>query len=185
MAEAGNADATGKPWNLVVNNIMNKVTKIVVMDKIKFPQHCGHMFCQFYNLVEIEGWDKIDTSEVLTMTDMFLDCQSLKTIDLRYWDMSKVQSMFYFARGCKSLTTIYTSKKSTSFVEELPSLTGTKSTMTVPRYLNGKKFEEYTAYAGGRDGIADGTKTGFNGLSLTGYRYWYAGKGGYLTYKEK
>jgi surface protein len=64
--------------------------------------------------VSFEGGDRLflelihmcDTSEIENMMYMFLNCTSLKILDLSSWDVSNVKSMYGMFRNCNSLTSL-------------------------------------------------------------------------------
>ena len=49
----------------------------------------------------------LNTSEVSDMSDMFMFCQSLKSIDINGFDVSKLVTAEAMFNNCKNLTTIY------------------------------------------------------------------------------
>jgi len=64
----------------------------------------------FYNcqaLETIEGLENLNTSNVVYMYSMFVNCFQLKTLIFDKWDVSKVADMSDMFYNCSSLTTIY------------------------------------------------------------------------------
>ena len=64
------------------------------------------MFNQDYNLVQINGLENFDTSNVTDMECMFVHCRSLTTIDVSHFDTSKVtdmNSMFAYCNRMEKL----------------------------------------------------------------------------------
>ena len=59
---------------------------------------------------------KIDTSEVTNMSSMFVNCYSLKTLDISDINTKNVLDMFGIFQNCNSLTSLDLSKLSTDKV---------------------------------------------------------------------
>lgn len=66
----------------------------------------SNLFYGFVNLVEINGLEFLDTSNVTSMAYFFEECNSIKTLDLRSFDVSNVTSFLYFFSGCRSLESV-------------------------------------------------------------------------------
>lgn len=67
----------------------------------------GFTFQNNSSLVELDtSTYKIDTSKVNSLRSFFLDCHSLKSIDLRGFDTSNVTTMLYVFLRCNSLKSI-------------------------------------------------------------------------------
>ena len=64
------------------------------------------MFNQDYNLVQINGLENFDTSNVTDMECMFVHCRSLTTIDVSHFDTSKVTNMRSVFSSCEKITSI-------------------------------------------------------------------------------
>lgn len=58
------------------------------------------------NLKEIIGIEDLDTSNVIELTNMFYQCQSLENLDVSKWKTSNVDSITGFVNHCKKLKTI-------------------------------------------------------------------------------
>lgn len=71
--------------------------------KITAPEDMSYFFKGFSNLVEINGFENLDTSEVTTMKGMFMDSSSLKSLDLSALSTGKVTDMSYMFYGCASV----------------------------------------------------------------------------------
>ncbi|MBQ3873791.1 MAG: BspA family leucine-rich repeat surface protein, partial [Bacteroidaceae bacterium] len=70
------------------------------------PLSCAKWFAGFRSLTKIEGISNLNTSNVTNMSDMFHDCESLTSLDLRNFDTSKVTDMNLMFYNCESLTSI-------------------------------------------------------------------------------
>ena len=102
----------------------NGVTKIV-FDKSfaqARPTSCEKWFWEFYNLATIEGLENFNTSNVETMADMFMDCNSLKSLDLSSFDTRNVSNMGYMFYRCFGLTSLDLSNFDTRNVTNMKSM---------------------------------------------------------------
>ncbi len=57
------------------------------------PTSCYRWFYKFINLTSIEGIENLNTSEVTTMREMFYECRSLTSLNLKGFDTRKVTTM--------------------------------------------------------------------------------------------
>ncbi len=76
----------------------------------------------FYNLTSLssfEGWENLNTSEVTNMNNMFFDCISLTSLDLRSFNTSNVVDMKYMFAFCNGLNSLDVSTFNTSKVEDM------------------------------------------------------------------
>lgn len=96
-------------------------TKIVIYDEIA-PGSGYYMFNSCKALEEIENIENLHTENMNNMHGMFYNCQSLKSLDLSYFDTSKVTVMSWLARYCTSLETIDLSSFDTSNVTVMNSM---------------------------------------------------------------
>jgi len=70
--------------------------------KIYAPESSNQIFYN-YTVLEKIKFDNFDTSNVISMTDMFRECIALKELDLSSFDTSEVTSMYTMFYNCKSL----------------------------------------------------------------------------------
>ncbi|MDO4939034.1 MAG: BspA family leucine-rich repeat surface protein [Lachnospiraceae bacterium] len=75
-------------------------------DHIRVPADATEMFRKFKNLETISGLKLLDFSACTCADSLFIDCGSLKSIDLGDCDMSHVESMDHAFSGCTSVTSI-------------------------------------------------------------------------------
>ena len=92
-------------------------------DVLKIPGKFGSNLNNFYNtegnkILSLSKW-KIGTSNVTDMTYMFMQCESLKSLDLSNFDTSKVTKMYAMFANCKSLTSLDLSNFNTSNVTNM------------------------------------------------------------------
>ena len=76
----------------------------------------GYLFAHHTNCTEIQGLNKLDTSKVINMYDMFYGCSSLTSLNVSNFDTSKVTNMSYMFEFCSSLTNLDVSEFDTSKV---------------------------------------------------------------------
>ena len=72
-------------------NYINSIKKIIIENPIR-PPSGEAMFYRMRGLEEIVGWDKLDTSKMISMSNMFENCNKLKTLDLTHFDFSGLTS---------------------------------------------------------------------------------------------
>ena len=85
---------------------------------------CCNLFSGFASLEIIVGLEYLNTSEVMNMEGMFLDCRNIRNLDLRGLDTSKVENMEYMFYGCKYLIDLDVSKFDTSNVRYMGNMFG-------------------------------------------------------------
>lgn len=96
----------GKPkWSEVANT----ATTVVFDSSFKNvkPNSLYMWFYEFKDLTTIVGIDNLNTSEVTVMNATFASCESLVTIDVNGFDVSKVTNTTTMFINCPKLTTIY------------------------------------------------------------------------------
>ena len=72
------------------------------------------MFTYCSNLVEIDGLNELDVSNVDNMGGIFSDCSKIQKLDVRDWDVSKVTNFGAVFRRCSLLTKLDVSRWNTS-----------------------------------------------------------------------
>ena len=93
----------GAPWR----NICKQIQEINITGNIDFNKtdiQLKYLFGNCKNMVKINGLEKIDTSEVINMKEMFSDCSSLKELDVSKFNTSQVVNMSDMFHGCTVLT---------------------------------------------------------------------------------
>jgi len=93
-------------WDEYVSDKMTRVVFDPSFADVR-PTSCARWFSCFKALASIEGLEYLNTSEVTTMSEMFLKCQSLTTINASGFDMSRVTNADYMFYKCDKLVTIY------------------------------------------------------------------------------
>ncbi|WP_245810478.1 BspA family leucine-rich repeat surface protein [Lactococcus piscium] len=84
----------------------DQIKKIVFTGENKAPENCNSLFSNLISLKEIVGLDKLDTSGVFSMANMFLSCTMLEKLDLSSFDTSKVNIYFKMFYNCKNLKSL-------------------------------------------------------------------------------
>ena len=81
-----------------------------------------YLFFRFSKLTEIENLNLLDTSNVISMNQMFGSCSSLTSLDVSKFDTSQVTNMLDMFSGCRCLTSLDVSKFDTSKVTNMSSM---------------------------------------------------------------
>jgi hypothetical protein len=68
------------------------------------PTSCNSWFMECEKLEAIDGIENLNTSMVTDMWQMFYNCKSLTSLDLKTFDTHNVLSMSYMFFGCNNLT---------------------------------------------------------------------------------
>ena len=80
------------------------------------PKSCESWFMGCEKLEAIDGIENLNTSMVTDMWNMFYNCKSLTSLDLKTFDTHNVLSMSYMFFGCNNLTYLNVSSFDTSNV---------------------------------------------------------------------
>lgn len=80
------------------------------------PTSCNSWFMECEKLEAIDGIENLNTSMVTDMWQMFYNCKSLTSLDLKDFDTHNVLSMSYMFFGCNNLTYLNVSSFDTSNV---------------------------------------------------------------------
>lgn len=80
------------------------------------PKSCNSWFMECEKLEAIDGIENLNTSKVTDMWQMFYNCKSLTSLDLKTFDTHNVLSMSYMFFGCNNLTYLNVSSFDTSNV---------------------------------------------------------------------
>lgn len=95
-----------------------KITKAIITEEIQ-PTNTSYWFHNLSQMKEIENIDKLNTSNVTNMGNMFCGCSSLSNIDVSKFDTSKVMNMENIFHGCSSVSSIDISNWDTSNVTNM------------------------------------------------------------------
>jgi surface protein len=86
------------------------------------PTNTVYWFGSMIQLQSISGMEYFITSEVTDMSEMFLGCSSLTSLDLSHFNTAKVRNMNNMFFRCKSLTSLDVSSFNTEQVTDMSSL---------------------------------------------------------------
>ncbi len=102
----------------------DEVTRVVIEDPFvqARPTSCYQWFKGSAKLLSIDGIQNLNTSEVITMQEMFRDCPLLTALDLSGFNTSKVTRMQSMFRDCPLLTALDLSSFNTSKVTRMESM---------------------------------------------------------------
>ena len=95
-------------WAGTFKNRNKTTTKAVIDASFKDfrPTSTAFWLRWFTALTNIEGLQNLNTSEVKDMSYMFVECSSLKALDLKNFNTSNVRNMRGMFRGCSALTSL-------------------------------------------------------------------------------
>ena len=88
------------------SNTLNSINNIITIDLSNLlinPKILKGMFSGCTGLTKIKGLSKLNTSEVISMSNMFQKCNALSEVDLSNLDTSLVTDMSYMFHGCNAL----------------------------------------------------------------------------------
>ena len=114
-----------KGINLVWKNVKT-ITKMVFDASFKdyTPTNIKDWFNNCKTLKTIEGLQFLNTSQVEDMSEMFLDCHALTSLDLSGFDTSQVKDMSNMFGACHELSSLNLSGFDTSQVKEMSNMFG-------------------------------------------------------------
>ena len=93
---------TTQPWR----NYASTITTAAVIDQNIAPTSTANWFYKLSNMTSCD-LGKLDTSNVISMANMFNNCKSLNTLsDISNWNTSNVTSTGYMFYNCSSLSDI-------------------------------------------------------------------------------
>ena len=84
----------------------NEIKKVTIADSIR-PVTTSQWFYGCENLTSVNGLENLDVSAVTNMDDMFAQCASLESLDLKGFDTRNVTSMRRMFKDCDKLSVIY------------------------------------------------------------------------------
>ena len=87
-------------------------------------------FSECTNLKQIKGIEYLNTEEMTDMSEMFLGCSSLTSLDLSSFNTEKVTDMNWMFSGCKSLTSLDVSNFNTENVTNMGGMFNYCSSLT-------------------------------------------------------
>lgn len=89
------------------------------LNAIAGDEGTGGMFYNMKDLTRINGIENIDAREATCFRNLFYQCNSLPSLDLRSWDVSNVTDMSGMFLRCENLTSLDVSTWNTSKVTDM------------------------------------------------------------------
>ena len=86
------------------------------------PTSTNSWFAYCDNLQDIEGIRNLNTEKVTDMSDMFIRCYALKSLDLSSFNTKNVTNMRGMFSGCEALTSLDVSKFNTQKVTDMSNM---------------------------------------------------------------
>ena len=109
----GFTSETQRPWHNQYRNIKS----VEIGSNIK-PTFTAHWFEDFFNATSFNV-EKLDTSNVESMSDMFNYCSAVTSLDVSNFNTSKVTNMNSMFKECNALTSLDLSNFNTSNVTDM------------------------------------------------------------------
>ena len=100
------------------------------------PSNTSYWFLEMANLEDINGLEYLNTSEVITMSNMFYSCSSLQSIDVSGFDTSFAMDLGGIFAYCSSLTELDVSNFDMSHVTNACSMFFGCSNLTTIKGIN-------------------------------------------------
>ena len=114
----------------------------VVIDKSMAYARLGKLRSWFYgmsSLIDLQGIEYLNTSEVTDMSFLFLGCSSLASIDLSGFNTEKVTDMSFMFQNCSAFETLDLSSFNTANVTDMNNMFNNCSNLT-DLYLDAENF---------------------------------------------
>lgn len=189
--EASSKGDKAKPVNYQVNYIVDGITCSNFTEVEFHPSFANYkpkrLSC--IGLKQIKGIEYLNTEEMTDMSEMFLGCSSLTSLDLSNFNTANVTNMSGMFSGCSSLTSLDLSSFNTENVTNMsemfcnnPSLTTitVSNLWDVSNVTNGYAMFAYCwNLKGGAGTVYDSNNTGLSYAHVDGG----PSNPGYLTYK--
>lgn len=94
-------------FRLVTKAVIHSSMKNAPLTSTRNMFYGGKSYSEFYNMTTIEGLENLNTANVTDMSQMFMSCTALTSLDLSSFNIAKVTDMSYMFGFCKALKTIY------------------------------------------------------------------------------
>ncbi|WP_288396137.1 BspA family leucine-rich repeat surface protein [uncultured Vagococcus sp.] len=117
LMKSGTLGGTNQsPWKIAGTQKVDstKIRKIELSETIKAPLDSQYLFSGLSNLEEITSLEKLDTSSVTSMYQMFSDLPKIKQIDVSKFKTDKVLNFASMFRDVRELTSLDVSNFDTS-----------------------------------------------------------------------
>ena len=164
-------------WNADVNNSGSikayvEGTKLTIAGngagKIMANADSSMAFMYFDKVTTISGLDKLDTSNVMYMVEMFYWCNALTSVgDLSGWNTANVTSMSYMFYYCKALTSLDLSGFNTANVTDMSGMFSVCMALTSVGDLSGWNTSNVTNMSQMFSGCEALTSLNLSGLNTS------------------
>lgn len=108
----GKLTFNANPWR----SFSNQIFKIVIDDGVVANSNSSYLFSLLNRVVEFEGLENLDTSNVTTMIYMFSNMSSLRSVNVSNFNTSRVREMSSMFAGTTNLQSLDVSNFDTSNV---------------------------------------------------------------------
>ncbi|MDR1774165.1 MAG: BspA family leucine-rich repeat surface protein, partial [Clostridioides sp.] len=119
VLEIGEGQLDSGAINVEQDNDIKNITKIRFVGNVIANENSCGLFKSFQGLNSIENIERLDTSNVKIMQDMFRDCYELKELDVSNFNTEQVTNMSYMFRDCCELKELDVSNFNTEQVTNM------------------------------------------------------------------
>ncbi len=166
------------PWN----HFNSEIKKVNIEDKVTFKENTSlsGLFKDIYGLQEINGLDKLDTTNVTDMSSMFYGRSGLTALDVSGFNTANVTDMSSMFYGCSGLTALDIKGFNTANVTNMSSMFGGCSGLTALDVsgFNTTNVTNMSSMFGGCSGLTALDVSGFNTVNVTNMRSMFYGCSG-------
>lgn len=113
---------TGAISDQLTSSQRASVKEIRIEGPMIFPIVSNDMFRNFDNLTQITGLNQVDTTQTTEMNSMFINDESLQSVDLSSFNTSQVLNMSSMFENCISLKQLDLSNFNTGMVKDMESM---------------------------------------------------------------
>ncbi|WP_429974980.1 MucBP domain-containing protein [Enterococcus sp. DIV0840c] len=114
----GKLSSNTNPWR----TFSNQIVKIVIDEDVIANSNSSYLFSLLNRVVEFEGLENLNTSNVTSMIYMFSNMSSLTSINVSNFDTSRVREMSNMFAGTTNLQSLDVSNFDTSNVTQMASM---------------------------------------------------------------
>lgn len=115
-------DSIDSSWKGTITTGNNKVKKVSFDQTLKGDIKLNNAFLMMEGLVQIDGMENLDTSQVTEMKQMFYGCKELVSVNVSKWDTSNLVVMDSIFALCQKLQVLDVSNWNTSKAGSMTSL---------------------------------------------------------------
>lgn len=124
-------ESSERPWESYAEGIQTVVFDPSMANCTSLTSTAG-WFSMFFSLNTITGLEYLRTDNVRRMSEMFMECTNLTSLDLTHFRTENVEDMMYMFAQCTGLTTLDLSSFVTTSLEEMGYMfSGCKNLTTV------------------------------------------------------